>query len=222
MSWWEANIPIKAPTFQRAHLEDCLEVWRRHVSAHYSQVLLPFEKLCLFNRAFAVDQGGWWKDGQRWILEISTVDGPLFLDEDTALHSDLGFAPGALTSKQGPQADSKALRYHANAILSFAGLGLHFQRTTETLDEEAIVEVLWLHSCHPFVGRRIVADLLAHGERTATVMPALVRSTETLRDLLLPLGVEVSVTSPMPSRGTVDIPEEHQPIPPHLKRALLR
>lgn len=218
MSWWEANIPVRAPVFQRAHLEDCLEVWRQHVSATHTQALEPFEKLCLFNRAFVVDQGRWWKDGQRWVLEVSTLDGARFLDEDTLLHSDRGFAPGAQASAQAPQANQKTLRYHANAILSFAGLGLHFQRTSETLDEEAIVKLLWDYSCHPFVGKRIVADLLTHGERTSTVMPRLAVSVGILRELLLPLGVELSVTSPMPSRGTVDIPDEHQPIPPHLRR----
>lgn len=218
MSWWEANIQVKAPLFEREHLEDCLEVWRQHVSANHSQALAPFEKLCVFNRAFVVDQGRWWTDGQGWILEVPTVDGPQFLDENTVLHAELGFAPGALASKQAPQANPKALRYHANAIICFAGLGLHFQRTAETLDEEAIVGLLWHHSCHPFVGKRIVADLRAHGERTATVMPRLAVSVENLRELLLPLGVELSVTAPMPSRGTFDIPEEHQPIPPHLRR----
>ena len=80
------------------------------------------------------------------------------------------------------------------------------------------MEALWGYSCHPFLGKRIVEDLLAHGERAATVMPALERQAASLRHQLAPLGVAVSLTAPRPSRGTREVPNDQANVDLHLPR----
>lgn len=96
-----------------------------------------------------------------------------------------------------------------------SGLGLHFcfAIAPGEVDPEALAEELWNFSCHPFVAKGIVRDMLLHGERAATVMPHLLDKLPRIQSCFAALGVQVRRTWARPSKGHKDVPPT-EPSPP--------
>lgn len=215
----ETPVPRRAPHFSPEHLADCLESWRDQVNPaiRHGIELTREVALQVFDRVFLMETGRWWSTPNGVALGFDTQHGAHHLDEQGQLHAGNPADATALNARDVP-IDRKALEYHQRSLQSRTGVGFHFQRTRQDLDGPAIVEALWGYSCHPFLGKRIVEDLLAHGERAATVMPALERQAASLRHQLAPLGVAVSLTAPMPSRGVREVPVEQADPDLHLPR----
>jgi hypothetical protein len=215
----DTPIERRAPAFTPVHLDDCLTSWREHVDPTIKRGVELTDEVALevFNQIFLMGSGQWLDTPQGLVLGFDTQQGWRGLDRQGTLYTEHPQEAAALEAGQ-PVIDCKALRYHQQSLQARIGIGFHFQRTREDLDGQAIVEALWQYSCHPFLGKRIVEDLMAHGERAATVMPALEREAQSLRHQLAPLGVAVSLTAPMPSRGTREVPEDQANVDLHLPR----
>lgn len=205
------DFPIHLPPLSAQHLAEAMDVLsERRDSIDQDSVML----LAAFNGAFLLGTGKWWRSGGQIALEVSTEDGARFLDPSGEVHASADAAVGgSATRHHHPDVDPKALKRRIASWRSYTGLGLYFRREADSLDEEEIIEVLWDHSCHPFLGRRIVDDLREKGERFATVMPGLANSLPEIRDALGRLGVSMALTTPMPSRGERAIPIEHRETP---------
>ena len=216
-----ASIPIHFAPLSEEHLVDCMTFWKEFeteltglgaINAIESNV-----KLQVFDELFLLNHGTWWTNGSDMALAIPAQEGHRFLSAQGQFHKTVEEAfqtPGARQT-QAPTVDDRSMQNLLEKLRSKTGIGLHFQRLdpSQPLDEEEIVQTLWEYSCHPFLGKRIVADLEAHGERSATVMPALARQIPSLQAHLEPLGLRVSLSSPMPSRGLPNVPQEHLDCP---------
>ena len=209
-------LPVHFAPLSAEHLADCLEYWqgfRADRRMHrYADTIAPDMELRLFDALFLMEHGHWWTDGQAIVLEIPSQQGVFFVDTDGVSHTHMDSAfPGNNAKPCGPpEVDAQAMARHLEKMRCTVGIGLHFQCQAGTeLDDEEIVQTMWEYGCHPYLGKRIVADLHANAERFATVMPALQRHIPNMMGNLEPLGVMVSLASPMPSRGTPNVPDEH-------------
>lgn len=160
-----------------------------------------------------VNQGD---DGKKWALEVLTTQGTRIVLGDGKIQQALPEGVWEETTwRTHDELDPKRARQAGKGMISSAGVGLLFEsnRTLDEVESANLVEAMWGFSCHPYLGRRIVADLNTHGRRAATVMPHLLACMEMMQDEFGPFGVSVKRCWPMPSRGKPEVPEQEQDVP---------
>lgn len=163
-------------------------------------------------------------EGKDWALQVLTTQGDRFVLLDGSVQEILPEGAWHKTSwKEHGDLDPRKARQAGKGMAARGGVGLLFEASRPLSEGEGadLVEAMWGFSCHPYLGRRIVADLNAHGRRAATVMPHLLSYMELMQEQFGHFGVSVRQCWPMPSRGKPEVPEEEREVPMPLHRPKL-
>lgn len=184
------------------------EILHRSACVAWVDLLRAWNLICLAGQGVA-----WKTSGEQWWMALKVEDAQWWLS-----------ASGTLQKTQPEKAEPAALppvqdrlrfRGHCETF-GRHGLGIAlFCDRPDALDEEALVEALWNYSCHPFLGRKIAADLKTHGQRITTVQAPIAKWFEHITRDLAMLGVRMQPTYSWPGRGIPQVPEtESEPAPP--------
>lgn len=155
---------------------------------------------------------------REFVLEVPTESGIRWVAMDGEVLESCPLGPpwSPTDWSAEPLVCPKTSRGRGQGMMSTAGVGLLFRTTTPLTasDQEELVEAMWGFSCHPYLGRRIVSDLMEHGVRAATVMPHLLSQLPQMSEIFGKFGVSVTQCWPMPSRGHPNVPTQEQSVPP--------
>lgn len=151
-----------------------------------------------------------------WALRIPTTQGDRFVHQDLSLLDAPPPGEWNITRwKDHGELNQKRVVQNARGMLACTGVGLLFtsSRPLDDKEGEDLVEAMWGFSCHPYLGRRILADLNTHGQRAATVMQHLLHLIPDMVEQFRPFGISVKRCWPMPSRGKPQVPEGERDVP---------